>query len=264
MWFLSPTCPCLTQFFAILPTTTVHCHHFCSCLPAHKYESFSRFYVSKLNWRHGDAQVDHKSVFWNGLFFCTATTHAWEFLGSASGQHVSVFLMFASMMDARWNLMMFITCVVWLQMCLLVLVLWNSRLSHHLRCRHPTGALVGVLAAPLPIQLPANSSEKAVGDGPSPWILATHVGDQNGVPGSGHLGSERVNGRSFSPCNSAFQVNKEIFFKNVLATPYFNSSSNVSLLFALNNSSSASLSFSYLICKKRDNNSDYSEDCCVD
>lgn len=64
-----------------------------------------------------------------------------------------------------------------------LLALWYSKLSHCLRHLHPMWALVQLLAAPLPIWLPAKAPRKAVEDGPviDPY---THGGDLVGVPGS--------------------------------------------------------------------------------
>lgn len=43
---------------------------------------------------------------------------------------------------------------------------------------------VQVLAARLPIQLPANEPRKAVADGPNTWATAIQMGDLDRVPNS--------------------------------------------------------------------------------
>lgn len=48
----------------------------------------------------------------------------------------------------------------------------------------PSGVLFRVLAVLLTVQLPANAPADAEEDGPSVWFPATHVRDQNRVPGS--------------------------------------------------------------------------------
>lgn len=45
-------------------------------------------------------------------------------------------------------------------------------LNHHLHCQYPTWAPVAVLAAPHPIQVPANMPGKTVQNCPSTWPLA--------------------------------------------------------------------------------------------
>lgn len=63
-------------------------------------------------------------------------------------------------------------------------MLWSSRLSPCLRCRHPLWAMAGVLAAPLLCQLTGNASWKDSQDGCSAWVPDNHVGDLDGVPAS--------------------------------------------------------------------------------
>lgn len=48
----------------------------------------------------------------------------------------------------------------------------------------PVAALVGTPDAPHPIRLPATAPAKVIEDDPSTRILATHVGDPDGVSGS--------------------------------------------------------------------------------
>lgn len=56
--------------------------------------------------------------------------------------------------------------------------------SDILECQHPTSALLGVLAAPAPIQLSAHGLGEATEDGPNVWAPDSRVEDLDAVPSS--------------------------------------------------------------------------------
>lgn len=66
-------------------------------------------------------------------------------------------------------------------------MLWHRKLNQHLQHLDPILECQFKSQCFFLIQLPANVSEKAEEDGPRVWILATHVGDPDGVHGSWHL-----------------------------------------------------------------------------
>lgn len=87
-------------------------------------------------------------------------------------------------------------------------VAWQAKLPPSVQHWHPMWAQVQVLAAPFPIKLLVNSLGKIAEGGPITWDPTTDVEAQKKLPAPrfgwpslgcyGHLGTELLNGRSFS------------------------------------------------------------------